>query len=165
MTENSDSSSYNWRLYTSKDGNSYTCDYSGKDHPHWSSYQPTLEACKNYYNTKYPSDKNSVDYGTLSFYNTTDKTKHNCWISNNKPCKLTAFTPHDGLTDSTQLFLPKTVTLCGVDTNCAIPAFPPESTESNSGGSGKIILILVISVISIFLFIILFYLYKKYKTI
>lgn len=163
MTGNSDSSNYNWKLYTSKDGKSYTCDYTDKTH--WSSYQPTLEACKNFYNTEYPSGTHSVDYGTLSFYNTTDKTKttHNCWISNNVPCKLTEFTPHDGLTDSTQLFLPKTVTLCGVDTNCAIPAFPPESTESNSGG--KIILILVISVISIFLFIILFYLYKKYKTI
>jgi hypothetical protein len=163
MTGNSDSSNYNWKLYTSKDGKSYTCDYSGKDH--WSTNTPTLEACKNYYNTRYPSGTHSVDYGTLSFYKTNDPSKNNCYVSNNKPCKLTESTPNSSLTDGTQLFLPKTVTLCGMNTNCAIPAFPPESTESNSGGSGKIILILVISVISIFLFIILFYLYKKYKTI
>lgn len=108
MTENSDSSTYNWRSYTSKDGKLYSCDYSDPN-THMSTYKSTLEDCQNYYDSYYPIGQNSVDYGSLRFYKTTDKTNHNCWISNKVPCKLSEFTLTDGQTDYNLLVLPKTI--------------------------------------------------------
>ena len=57
MLKNQDSSSYNWKSYSSKDRKLYGCDYTNQTHS--STWKANLGSMN--------IDKNSSNYGSLSF--------------------------------------------------------------------------------------------------